>query len=135
MDHFLEELKDMKGWNKHTDKEDYKIYYRQEEGLKIISLFIEGIINAPLINIMALLAEVDLFNEWVPLCKESKLVGEFSHLRKLAYFKHNLPWPFTQREMYIQAAGMISKRDKSAVLVMSSAQGNEWMGKEIKWND
>lgn len=66
--HFLEELKgDMSDWNKQTDNDHTKIYYRQEEGLPGITLYLEAVINAPLLNLFAVLGEVQLFKEWVPM--------------------------------------------------------------------
>lgn len=99
-----------------------------------MSIYLEGIVNAPMINLMALLCEVDLFKEWVPLMKKANLVGEYSHLRKLAYFKVGLPWPFSDREIYLQATGIMQKEDKACVLVMSSVEEDEWMSTKITRN-
>ncbi len=73
IDHFLEELKrqDLKdaGWTKFSDKGDSKIYYKQEEGVKSLTLYLEDVIEAPLINLFAILGEVQLFKNWIPMTK------------------------------------------------------------------
>lgn len=66
-----------------------------------MSLYLEGIINAPLINLFSVLCEVELFKEWIPITKESKVMYDLSHLRKMAYFKNNLPFPFANREIFL----------------------------------
>jgi len=62
IEHFLEELKnhDLKsaGWTKFSDKGDSKIYYKQEEGIKSLTLYLEDVIEAPLLNLFAILGEV-----------------------------------------------------------------------------
>jgi len=41
------------------------------------------------------------------MIKNSDLVGEVSHLRKMAYFLANLPWPFEKREVFLRACGVM----------------------------
>jgi hypothetical protein len=74
-----------------------------------------------LINLFSILGEAQLFKEWIPLMKQSDIVAEVSHLRKLAYFRCNMPWPLSPREIYLQASGLIIKEENAAVLTMSSA--------------
>jgi len=76
----------MPNWIRHTDKPEKKIYYRHEEGVKSMSLYIEGVIDAPLMNLLLVLAEVELFKTFIPMIKESRMEGDYSHLRKMAYF-------------------------------------------------
>ena len=119
------------GWTKFSDKETQKIYYKQEAGLNQLTLYLEQVIEAPLINLFAILGEVQLFKNWVPMTKQSDIISEISHLRKLAYFKNNLPWPFHQREIFLQASGIIIKEENAAVLVMSSVDSDTWLGYPI----
>ena len=82
-------------------------------------------------NMLAVLAEVQLFKDWIPMMKESEPLGEVSHLRKLAYLKNNLPWPFTDREIFIQACGIVLKEERACILTLSSAEGDSWFGTPI----
>jgi hypothetical protein len=97
IDHFLEELKRQHlkdaGWTKFSDKGDSKIYYKQEPGVKSLTLYLEDVIEAPMINLFAILGEVQLFKNWIPMTKQTDIIGEVSHLRKMAYFRMALPWP------------------------------------------
>ena len=69
------------------------------------------------------------------MVKQSDLVGEVSHLRKLAYFLANLPWPFEKREVFLRACGVMLKEEKAAVLSMRSVEGDSWLGIPITRND
>ena len=48
----------MKNWIRFKDTETKKIFYQQEEGFKGLTIYLEGVINAPIINLFAVLAEV-----------------------------------------------------------------------------
>ena len=55
---FIEESKTGRvQWTKYYDLPDYKIYYRYMPGQPLCSLFLEREIKAPMLNLMALLAE------------------------------------------------------------------------------
>ena len=68
------------------------------------------------------------------MVKHSELVGEVSHLRKLAHFIANLPWPFNKREVFIRACGLILKEENAAVLSMCSIKESEWLGVPVVRN-
>jgi hypothetical protein len=52
----------------------------------------------------------------------------------MAYFKNNLPWPFNNREMYIQACGILLKERNQCILAMSSVEGDSWLGNKFSRN-
>lgn len=49
-------------WIRHKDTEEVKIFYKLEDGLKNCTLYMEKVIRAPLINLLAIFAEAQLFN-------------------------------------------------------------------------
>ena len=75
--------------------------YKREEDLRFISVYIEAVINAPLMHLFAVLGEVELFTSWVPITAESKIIASLTHLRKLGYFLNNFPWPMYRRETFL----------------------------------
>ena len=60
LDHFLTELRknDMSNWVKFSEKGSTKIFYRQDPGLKGLTVYLEKVINAPLMHLLAVLVEV-----------------------------------------------------------------------------
>mmetsp|Transcript_24299 Transcript_24299/g.23908 ORF Transcript_24299/g.23908 Transcript_24299/m.23908 type:complete len:117 (+) Transcript_24299:135-485(+) len=50
---------DLGGWTIYLNKEQQKVYYKQEEGDNLITCFSEVIINAPFLKPLAMLAEVE----------------------------------------------------------------------------
>jgi len=47
----------MKDWIIYDDKPEKKIYYRKDEGFANLTVYLEKVIEAPMLNFMALLAE------------------------------------------------------------------------------
>lgn len=94
---FLHEIrtnKKMKGWGKQTDTPKQKIYFRNEQGIKSITMYLEQVIDAPLLNLFALLSEIDLFKNWMPGTDSTTFIADISPFRKCAHFKSSMPWPF-----------------------------------------
>jgi|LauGreDrversion4_2_1035121.scaffolds.fasta_scaffold196614_2 hypothetical protein len=94
------------GWTVYYDLPDYKIYYKFEPGSYLCSLYLEKVIEAPMINLMSILAEAQLYNQWVPMTRKSEVIASVSHFRKAGLFEYSLPWPLYPRSMLIQACGM-----------------------------
>ncbi len=89
------------GWLVYWDLPEYKIYYKFEAGSYLCSLYLEKVIDAPMINLMAVLAEAQLYKDWVPMTRKSEIIGSVSHFRKAALFEYGLPWPLYPRSMII----------------------------------
>ena len=64
----------MKAWIKFKQNEKKKVYYRYEEDMKSLTFYTESVIDAPMFNMFSILAEVDLFKEWIPFMKVSELL-------------------------------------------------------------
>ena len=68
-----------------------------EDGFRNVTLYMEKVVHAPMINLLAVFAEAQLFQNWVPLNKRSEILASVSHFRKAAEFEFKLPWPLSNR--------------------------------------
>lgn len=59
-----------------------------------------GKVAAPLLNIISLINEVDLYKEWIPFLKVAKEVTG-QGIRKVVHLLMDLPWPVAKRECHI----------------------------------
>ena len=84
---------------------EQKVFHKYEAG-KPCTIFMQKIIKAPLINLMAIMAESQLYVDWVPLCKKSKVHLVKSNFRQMAEFEFQMPWPMYPRACFVQACGM-----------------------------
>ena len=102
-----DEQQSFDAWTRHKDSPGYKIFYKYVPDHPICSVYIERIVEAPILNIMALIFECDLYKDWVPL-----VIHQDCHLQKLSHLRMcgsnalYAPWPFTNRSFCLQTAGM-----------------------------
>ena len=47
----------MGDWSRFKDTRDYKVFYKMEPGVTSLSVYMEGTVNAPVLNVLAVLAE------------------------------------------------------------------------------
>ena len=81
----VEKIKDGtdKSWDIEKDTEDIKIFYKVDNETKQMTIYGEKVIKAPMINLLAIIAEADLMKEWLPMMVRSQIVSQISHFRKL----------------------------------------------------
>jgi hypothetical protein len=99
------------GWEKMRDYDGISTLYKKEEGTDFHTLRVEGNVQAPLFNILAVFYEIDLFKLWLPTyqmlgLKESSVIGKLSKTKMLADFKLNMPWPITNRDCVLSITGV-----------------------------
>ena len=115
-------------WTRLHDKDDYKLYYRHEEGMPICSLMMERHLKAPVKDIMAIIFEMQLFKDWVPFMTQSRVVKKFSRLRQICQFMFWLPWPMQSRQIWVQMSGMEIPAEKAFVITANTIKSNHYLG-------
>ena len=53
-------------WTKSIDKPNLKVYYQQVKGNAQCTLYMDTVIKAPLFNLIAVIAEAQLYKTWIP---------------------------------------------------------------------
>lgn len=120
-------------WKKFANGENLKLFYKQEPGNSLYSFYGEKVIDAPIFNVLSILAEAQTYKDWVPFTYKSEILYETSNFRKLAEFGIKMPWPFGNRSVYISVSAIPVKGEQSMVITMKSIKGSEWIfGKEVK---
>lgn len=118
-------------WTVKYDEPDKKVRYKYEGGTGFVSALCECIIDAPLVHVMSLYSEVDLFLEWFPSISEATKIREITDHRALFITKQKLPWPMWDREVCASVTGMFDRKNKGVLMVLKSVQeGQVWFGQE-----
>ncbi len=86
-----EVLKPDAGWELEKDKKGVKVYLKQEEGRKIKSFWAETTIDAPLEKVVKALQDIEDMPNWMPNCKETKLLEQPSETEIVFYMVLDLP--------------------------------------------
>ena len=106
------------GWNKETDTEDKKTWYRTSPDFNSVDLAYECIVKDYIFKPLSLFAEVDLYANWMPKVKQCKLLKNHTRFRKTLYCEMNLPWPFHNRDGIIHGYGTTLPDQKAVILVI-----------------
>ena len=83
-------MENLGSWTKFIDKPEQKIYFRKEENLSPLTCYIEGIIDAPMLDIVTIMAEVESYKDWLPITPVSIVLKEVTPFRKLIYLQNAL---------------------------------------------
>ena len=80
----------------------------------------EGIVNAPMINVATILGEVQEYKEWMPITPVSDVLKEITNMRKLLYIRNALQWPCRHREIFVEGAAFVIKSEKAIGLSLET---------------
>lgn len=93
---------DAPNWQQRLDSSRIKIYSRPRQGSDFEEFKAVAQINAPLNNIMAVMANPNSCVEWVHGCTVSYGFDELSFNQRHAYSVNDLPWPFRDRDYVLE---------------------------------
>ena len=132
-DYFFKQVGDSsRGWIDCYNDPDRKVRYKFEDGLTLVSCLCECTVQAPILNILALFCEVDLFKDWFPNIKSVDVVKELTPYRGLYSCKQTMPWPLWPREMVFSATGMFDVESQSCLTVMKTVhEGSTFFGTDV----
>lgn len=89
-----------------------------------ISFRLEGTVGAPLICILSVLNEVDLFSRWLPYYTRPFKLGlrkaestEFGRVDKMVQFHIDFPWPFANRDACFETFAVDDFERNSQIVV------------------
>lgn len=98
-DYFFKQMDNMGDWTIYYDEPTRKVKYKYEDGLSLVSCMCEAVIEAPMINLIALFCEVDQFHTWFPSVTSCTIAKEVTPIRGLYSVKQAMPWPLWPRDM------------------------------------
>eukprot|EP00820_Chromera_velia_P018276 Cvel_27373.t1-p1 / transcript=Cvel_27373.t1 / gene=Cvel_27373 / organism=Chromera_velia_CCMP2878 / gene_product=hypothetical protein / transcript_product=hypothetical protein / location=Cvel_scaffold3404:15876-16872(+) / protein_length=284 / sequence_SO=supercontig / SO=protein_coding / is_pseudo=false len=107
MKDFLVQLDSDEGWTEHVSHTPkLRVCYKPTPGSTIQTFRIEGLVNAPIQNVLSVLYEFDMYKNWVPehripkmgLAEASKL-NSYGVIDMIVKFRSMLPWPLSDRSV------------------------------------
>lgn len=93
---------DAADWHLDFDKEGIKIFTKSQGDSDYHAFKAEATLNAPIQDIMAVMATPGSCVEWVHGCIESWGLKEESFNKRYAYSVNDLPWPVQDRDYVIE---------------------------------
>eukprot|EP01083_Nonionella_stella_P295889 1005427_1 len=109
-------------WELFKDDGTWKTEWSACKESAVESFRLTGVGDVPLFNIVAVIYEMDLMKTWMPLCKESKELGQLSLYSKVGYVRTGLFWPFADRECIINGFGVDDLSNGCALIYFDSKE-------------
>lgn len=97
-------------WEKISETDDGIATYRKEiAGSSIVAFRGEGILEAPLTKVVAVLEDIEGEKEWMADLAESAMIERVSESERWEYNRTAAPWPISDRDFVIHVKGKFQK--------------------------
>lgn len=80
----------------------------------------ECTVDAPMVDVLALYSEIDIFKDWFPKVSDAKCLKKVTSYRGLYQVKEEMPWPLWPRMMVFSATGVLDKKNKAVLTCMKT---------------
>ncbi|ELR21892.1 uncharacterized protein ACA1_007800 [Acanthamoeba castellanii str. Neff] len=116
----MRELRNEDGWTLVGEHEggNVQVFYRGEKSTPVHSIKMQGVVDSPALNLMAIMNEHALYDSWIPLLK-------ISRYRKVMYLSAHLPWPISSRDVLLYGYGVDNlEEDRAVIMIRSAGEGD-----------
>ena len=128
-DRCLEHLADLDSWTLVKELDNLAIFSKKSQKDFIVRA--ELLIETPVFPVMAVFNEIDLLPEWIQVVKSVSIVSSLSHFRRLLWYKFDIPWPASNRDMVVNAYGIILPENNSIMILLRGVESGKFLGVDI----
>ncbi|MCX4240411.1 START domain-containing protein [Paraliomyxa miuraensis] len=91
------------GWSPVTDEEGVVVTSRPSERSPLPIFRGVGQVDAPLVEVLAVVTDAERHREWVFSCSDSSLVEQTSESTGIVYNRTDTPWPVPDRDVVLDS--------------------------------
>ena len=102
-------------WKLKKDKNDIRVYTRQEEGTKFKAFKANTVINAPVEWVFEMLMDVPRKPNWMADLENAELLDSLNPYEQVEYYRSGVPGPFRDRDIILNAKVLERTRDKTVI--------------------
>jgi len=128
-------------WVLKKNKNDIKVYYRDSETSRVKELRMTFDVKSSLSTLVAVLNDVEAFDDWVYKLDITKMVRRVSPTEIYYYNEMNFPWPLDNRDFIVRST--IEQNPKTKVVVSHGVSAHNYLDEkddivrikilDIKW--
>jgi len=107
-------------WHLEKDKDGIQVYTRPEPGSNFKAFKGETEVNANLAEIVAIIEDVEQFDDWDEDVKEIRILEQVKGKFLKYYVVYDLPWPVQDRDLCIEAAFSTDRNNGNTLLISGS---------------
>lgn len=119
------------GWQlAKVGKSGIRTFFRHDEGEPTVSIKVAGAVNAPLLNLIALVYENELWKEMFERLTHCDTVRELDRFSKVIYLRGTAPGPISARDGFIKGQGFDLIESHGAVVILARDASPEEVGQD-----
>lgn len=103
------------GWELKKEKNNIKVYFRDSETSRVKEMRMKFDLDSNLSPIVAVLNDVDAFDQWVYRLSKTKLAKRVSPTDIYYYNEMNFPWPLDNRDLIVRSTITQDKATKKVI--------------------
>lgn len=107
-------------WKKILTEHGLNVFTREMPDSKILGFKLEGVISAPIEQIMENMRDVETSYEWTPDLAEKTTLEEISDAEAITYSRNDLSWPISDRDFVTHNKLFIHKQRKLLYVMTKS---------------
>eukprot|EP00916_Digyalum_oweni_P010486 GHVL01017544.1.p1 GENE.GHVL01017544.1~~GHVL01017544.1.p1 ORF type:complete len:436 (-),score=108.02 GHVL01017544.1:55-1323(-) len=108
------------GWVVSSKDKKCTISWRVEEATPTHSVMVEGIVEAPLVDVAVVITEFDQFPHWFPYLKKITKLNSSGSFSCHGWGEQSLPWPLSKRDWVTERILDIDHDSGHAIVYFSS---------------
>ncbi|MFN2361712.1 MAG: START domain-containing protein [Marinobacter sp.] len=106
---------DAEGWSLRKETDNIRVFTIDQPDSSFQAFKAEAVLDVPIENLMAVMANPQSCVEWVHNCSESYAFGDGDFHYRYAYSVNDMPWPVTDRDYVIR---ILTRGDRNGEIVM-----------------
>ncbi|TNF27887.1 MAG: hypothetical protein EP319_10365 [Deltaproteobacteria bacterium] len=107
-------------WQKILSEDGLNVFTREMPNSKILGFKLEGVINAPIDQIMENMRNVETSAEWTPDLAEKSTIEEISDAEAITYSRNDLSWPISDRD-FVTHNKLFLHKERKLLYVMTKS--------------
>jgi hypothetical protein len=108
------------GWTRVTEEDGIAVTSRPSEHSPLPVFRGVGRVDAPLLDVLAVISDADRHHEWVFSCSASSLVAQTSDLTAIVYNRTATPWPVPDRDVVLRSRVEVIDGEREAMVRFSA---------------
>ncbi len=107
-------------WEKILSEDGLNVFTRKMPNSKILGFKLEGVIDAPIEQIMENMRSVETSAEWTPDLAEKTTIEEISDAEAITYSRNDLTWPVSDRD-FVTHNKLFLHKERKLLYVMTKS--------------
>ena len=104
------------GWEVILNDDGIRVSTRDIEGQALPAFKGTGMVQAPMVDVLAVLTDTPRRVEWVHKCSDSRLLKQVTEKNRVIYSRTKAPWPVSDRDVVVRTRSTVDWEKKEIMI-------------------